>query len=147
MIGATVRPQYVQSCISYFLTQLVKVFATVGTEEKANYLVEKFGIPRNHIFHSRNTSFHDDLMRERGGRGADIVLNSLSGELLHASWRCVAEFGKMIELGKRDLAGFGKLDMEVFLPNRSYCCVDIGHCIRERPVQVGRYVRLACESP
>ncbi len=30
----------------------------------------------------------------------DLALNSLSGELLHATWRCVAVFGKMIEIGR-----------------------------------------------
>ncbi len=77
-------------------------------------------------------------MRETEGRGVDIVLNSLSGELLHASWKCVAEFGKLVELGKRDLVGFGKLDMEPFLANRSYCCVDLAHSMRVRPESVGR---------
>ena len=114
-----------------------EIFATVGSEEKKQYLVEYLGILPSHIFKSRDDSFLDDLMHETGGRGVDVVLNSLSGELLHASWKCVAEFGTMIELGKRDLAGYGKLDMEVFLPNRSYCCVDIGHWIRDRPVQIG----------
>ena len=115
-----------------------KIFTTVGSEPKVQYLMEKFNIPRNRIFHSRNDSFRNDVKRETRGRGVDVVLNSLSGELLHASWKCVAEFGTMIELGKRDLAGFGKLDLEVFLPNRSFCCVDIGHAIREKPVHVGR---------
>ena len=77
-------------------------------------------------------------MRETKGLGADLVLNSLSGDLLHASWRCVAKFGKLVELGKRDLAGFGKLDLETFLLNRSYCCVDLAHMIKERPEAVGR---------
>jgi NADPH:quinone reductase-like Zn-dependent oxidoreductase len=103
-------------------------------------LINTFGIPRNHIFNSRNDSFVPDLMRETGGRGVDVVLNSLSGELLHASWKCVAEFGKLVELGKRDLAGFGKLNMETFLKNRSYCCVDIAHAIQERPEKMGRWV-------
>ena len=79
-------------------------------------------------------------MFETGGRGVDVVLNSLSGDLLHASWKCVAEFGKLIELGKRDLMAFGKLDLQHFLPNRSYSCVDLAHMIRERPKAVGRYV-------
>ena len=48
-------------------------------------------------------------------KGIDLVLNSLSGDLLHPSWHCVAEFGKFIEVGKRDLLGRGQLDMEVFL--------------------------------
>ena len=76
-------------------------------------------------------------MRETQGRGVDIVLNSVSGELLHASWNCVAEFGKMIELGKRDILGYGNLEMRNFLENRSYCCVDITHLGQKKPHRAG----------
>lgn len=44
----------------------------------------------------------------------DVELNPLSGELLHASWNCVAEFVKLIELGKRDLVGFRNSTWECF---------------------------------
>jgi NADPH:quinone reductase-like Zn-dependent oxidoreductase len=46
--------------------------------------------------------FVPGVMRETEGKGVDIVLNSLSGALLCESWKCVAKFGKMIEIGKRD---------------------------------------------
>ncbi|KAF2179542.1 hypothetical protein K469DRAFT_693922 [Zopfia rhizophila CBS 207.26] len=69
-------------------------------------------------------------------QSVDIVLNSLSGELLHASWECVAEFRKLVEPGKRDLVGFGKLDLEPFLLNRSYCYVDLAHAMAVRPASV-----------
>ena len=81
-------------------------------------------------------------MAQTGGRGADLVLNSLSGDLLHASWKCVAKFGKMIELGNRDLMEHGQLDMQTFLANRSYCCVDIAHLVRNRPKQMAEYANL-----
>ncbi|KAF5019294.1 hypothetical protein F66182_8712 [Fusarium sp. NRRL 66182] len=99
-----------------------QIYATVGNETKARYLVDTFGLSRNCIFNSRDASFVEGLMRETNGRGVDLCLNSLSGELLHATWRCVAEFGKLVEIGKRDFLGHGKLDMDVFLASRSYCC-------------------------
>ncbi|KAI0468004.1 fatty acid synthase S-acetyltransferase [Xylaria cf. heliscus] len=102
-----------------------KIYATVGNEEKTQFLMDNFRIPRNHIFNSRDESFATELMRETAGEGVDLVLNSLSGELLHASWACVAQFGKMIEIGKRDLLGGGKIDMRHFLENRTYSCVDM----------------------
>ena len=113
-----------------------KVYTTVGNDEKVKHLMNNLQLPRNHIFSSRDTSFLADLMHETKGRGVDLVLNSLSGELLHASWKCVAEFGKLVELGKRDIVGFGKLEMDIFEANRSYCCVDIAHLVRDRPEQM-----------
>jgi NADPH:quinone reductase-like Zn-dependent oxidoreductase len=109
-----------------------EIYCTVGNQEKVEYLISTFNIPRSRIFNSRNTSFLADLQRETEGRGVDLVLNSLSGELLHASWQCVAEFGKMVEIGKRDLIGHGRLAMQPFLDNRSYCCVDLGHILLKK---------------
>lgn len=107
-----------------------EIYTTVGTSEKVNYLTDTVKIPADHIFDSRSASFLQGVLRKTNGRGVDLVLNSLSGELLHASWKCVAKFGKMVEIGKRDFMGHGKLDMDGFLGNRSFIGVDlsvIGH--------------------
>ena len=64
-------------------------------------------------------------MRATAGRGVDLVLNSLSGDLLHASWMCVAEFGTMVEIGKRDFQRRAKLAMEPFEENRTFVGFDI----------------------
>ncbi|KAH0524470.1 hypothetical protein TsFJ059_006974 [Trichoderma semiorbis] len=109
------------------------IYATVGNAEKAQYLTENFGISRERIFNSRDGSFYDDLMAVTNGRGADLVLNSLSGELLHTSWKCVAPFGKMLEIGKRDFIGRGQLGMEVFESNRSFHGIDMSQMAVERP--------------
>ncbi|KAI1328458.1 acyl transferase domain-containing protein [Xylariaceae sp. FL0255] len=107
-----------------------EIFATVGTEEKISFLVDHYQITRDRIFDSRSDSFVAGVMRETGNLGVDLVLNSLSGDLLHTSWQCVAEFGTMIELGKRDLLNHGKLDMRPFLDNRTYSCVGIDHLLK-----------------
>ena len=117
-----------------------EIYATVGNDEKVDYLMKTFNLPRNRIFNSRNISFVEGLMRETQGKGVDLALNSLSGELLHSTWRCVADFGRMVEIGKRDLLGAGKLDMDVFLANRSYCCVDLGQICSEKPSLCKEYV-------
>lgn len=115
-----------------------EIFVTVSTEEKVEYLVSIMRLPRNRIFSSRNTSFASRVMQETQGRGVDLALNSLSGELLHQTWRCIAEFGMMVEIGKRDLIGAGKLDMDVFLANRSYCCVDLDQMCAQKPLVINR---------
>jgi NADPH:quinone reductase-like Zn-dependent oxidoreductase len=71
-------------------------------------------------------------MSKTNGQGVDLALNSLSGELLHATWKCIAPFGKMVEIGKRDLIGSGKLDMSIFEDNRTYSCVDLDQLCFQR---------------
>lgn len=114
------------------------VYATVSNNEKAEFLVENFGLKRDQIFSSRDTSFANDIKIATGGNGVDLVLNSLSGELLHASWRCVAEFGKMVEIGKKDLTGAAKLDMDGFLRNRTYCYADLERVMAVKPLVLSR---------
>lgn len=101
------------------------IYCTVGSEEKAKFLVEDFGIPRHRIFHSRDVSFRDDLLAATDGVGVDCVLNSVSGELLHATWECVASSGCMVEIGKRDMIGRAQLALDKFEDNRTFFGIDV----------------------
>ncbi|KAI1770343.1 hypothetical protein F4818DRAFT_455735 [Hypoxylon cercidicola] len=121
-----------------------EIYATVGSEKKVQYLVKNYGIPRSHIFNSRDSSFVEGVMRETAGRGVDVVLNSLSGELLHESWLCVAKFGIMVELGLRDSKGSGRLNMLPFSENRSYHGVNLSE-FRERPKWLRRLLNTFVE--
>jgi NADPH:quinone reductase-like Zn-dependent oxidoreductase len=115
-----------------------KIYATVSSEEKRKFLIEDLGIPSENIFDSRSTTFAGEVMSKTGGKGVDVALNSLSGELLHATWSCIAKWGTMVEIGKRDLLGSAKLDMKPFSDNRNYCCVDIDQMAKERPRLIER---------
>ncbi|OQE88936.1 hypothetical protein PENNAL_c0015G05170 [Penicillium nalgiovense] len=103
------------------------VFVTVGTADKREYLAKNFGIPENRMFNSRNISFAADIRRETGGRGVDVILNSLIGELLDESWRLTADGGIMVEIGKRDIVDRNTLAMEPFDRNCSFRAVDLSY--------------------
>jgi NADPH:quinone reductase-like Zn-dependent oxidoreductase len=104
----------------------------VGNSTKVEYLVDTFGIARDHIFNSRDASFLHNIKAATNGRGVDVVLNSLSGELLHASWDCVAEFGTHLEIGKRDFIGHASLSMNLFQQNRRFVGIDYSQICNER---------------
>ncbi|KAI0141208.1 hypothetical protein GGR57DRAFT_420343 [Xylariaceae sp. FL1272] len=101
------------------------VYCTVGSPVKRRFLQEELGIPISHIFNSRDESFVDGLMRITEGRGVDVVVNSLVGDLLHASWGCIAELGRFVEVGKRDIADAGNLNMHMFLRNATFTAFDL----------------------
>ncbi|KAL3473204.1 beta-ketoacyl synthase [Aspergillus californicus] len=109
-----------------------KIYCTVGSDAKVEYLVQ-MGIPRERIFHSRDKTFLRDVLAATEGQGVDVVLNSLSGELLHTSWQCVAEFGTLVELGKHEFIGKGYLAMEAFRSNRTFTGVDLALLSERRP--------------
>lgn len=101
------------------------IYATVGSDVKRQYLIEQFGIPDSHIFSSRDLSFAEGIRSSTGGRGVDVVVSSLVGDLMHASWECIGQFGRFVEVGKRELLDAGRLGMEVFLRNATFTAFDL----------------------
>ncbi|KAJ0299111.1 hypothetical protein COL516b_009363 [Colletotrichum fioriniae] len=102
-----------------------EVFATVGTEAKRDFVMKRFGIPQDHIFSSRDTSFGTALMAATDGKGVDVVLNSLAGPLLKETWNCMARFGRFIEIGKTDIEAAKNLDMSPFRRAATFAAVDL----------------------
>ena len=102
-----------------------EVFATVGFLSKKQLLMDVYGIPEDHIFYSRDTSFAKGIQRMTRGNGVDVVLNSLSGDGLVASWECIAPFGRFVEIGRRDIDSRGSLPMYPFIRNASFSGVDL----------------------
>ncbi|KAI9742768.1 MAG: hypothetical protein M1818_003497 [Claussenomyces sp. TS43310] len=104
-----------------------QIYCTVGTDEKRKFLMEILGIPSQHIFNSRNITFASEIMAITDGKGVDVCLNSLTGELLDESWRCIADGGHMVEIGKKDVLDRNWLTMEPFNRNASFHGVDMSH--------------------
>ena len=125
------------------LAQLIgaKVFVTAGSPAKADFLEKSFGLPRSHIFNSRNLDFGRKIMSLTEGKGVDVIVNSLTGDSLRESWRCLAMFGRFIELGRRDALENGKLDMSVFERSTSYTSVTLTQIRDHRPQFVGGFLK------
>ncbi|KAH6857080.1 hypothetical protein B0I37DRAFT_301053 [Chaetomium sp. MPI-CAGE-AT-0009] len=118
-----------------------EVFVTVGTDEKRRFVMEHYGIPADHIFSSRDTAFAEGIMDMTGGKGVDVVLNSLAGSLLQESFNCLAPFGRFVELGKRDFELNNSLAMEAFTRAVSFSSVDIITLGERKPMQANRILK------
>ncbi len=108
----------------------VKVIATAGTREKRDYL-RQMGV--EHVFDSRSLDFYNDVMEVTEGGGVDIVINSLTGRFIAQSIKCLAPFGRFIELGKSDIYRNSKLGMERLGENISYFVVDVDRLAAQKP--------------
>ncbi|KAI1357546.1 hypothetical protein F5Y08DRAFT_352231 [Xylaria arbuscula] len=106
-----------------------EVFATVGLESKKKLLINEYELEEDHIFYSRDTSFARGVKQATNDYGVDVVLNSLPGERLRASWECIAPYGRFIELGKADIIANATLPMPCFAMNASFRCVDLAHLV------------------
>ncbi|MEC3981058.1 SDR family NAD(P)-dependent oxidoreductase [Amycolatopsis sp. H20-H5] len=83
------------------------VFAT-ASEGKWDTL-RSLGIADDHLASSRTTGFEARFLEVTGGRGVDLVLNSLAGEFVDASLRVLAPGGRFLELGKTDIRDAAEL--------------------------------------
>jgi NADPH:quinone reductase-like Zn-dependent oxidoreductase/NAD(P)-dependent dehydrogenase (short-subunit alcohol dehydrogenase family) len=97
-----------------------KVFLTLDLAEQTTFMHETYGIPRSHIFSSRTLDFSNGIRRLTEGRGVDVVVNSLVGEVARESWECLAPFGRFIDTG--EIASATKLPVR---KSRMFVSVDI----------------------
>ena len=107
-----------------------EIFTTAGSEAKRDYLRGR-GIQQ--VMNSRTLNFAADVLAATGGRGVDVVLNSVSGAAIDKSLECLAPFGRFIEIGKRDLAQDKPIGLKSLYYNNSYSVVDLAAVASERP--------------
>lgn len=116
-----------------------RVIATAGSPWKRD-VVRSLGV--EHVLDSRSTTFASEVLRLTDGRGADVVLNSLSGDMVAASFRALAANGRFIEIGKRDIRS--PADVAVQAPSARYHVVDWGETEVREPALIGdMFARLA----
>ncbi|XP_061709202.1 fatty acid synthase-like isoform X2 [Cydia pomonella] len=107
-----------QAAIAIALHAGCTVFTTVGTPDNRGFLLERFPqLLDANVGQSRNCSFEQLVRLRTHGRGVDVVLNSLAGDKLQASLRCLAEGGRFLEIGKVDLSANMPFGMSVLLKN------------------------------
>lgn len=117
-----------------------EVFVTVGTPEKRELMIHRYGIPEDHIFSSRDTSFAAGVLGATRGRGIDVVLNSLSGSLLQESFNVLSPFGHLVEIGQRDLEANNYLAMRPFSRHTSFSAFSLLALAQHNPSQVHRAI-------
>ncbi|GAB2489759.1 type I polyketide synthase [Nocardiopsis aegyptia] len=84
------------------------VFGTASPHKWAG--LSAYGLTEDRLASSRDLGFEERLREANGGRGMDVVLNSLSGEFVDASLRLLRSpgdgdgpGGRFVEMGKTDI--------------------------------------------
>lgn len=111
-----------------------EIYATAGSEEKRTYL-KSIGVVN--VYNSRTVDFFDEILKDTDGKGVDVVLNSLVGEAMYKSLQLLNNFGRFIEIGKKDIFENSKIGMEVFRKSLSYFMVDAEKLLFEKPELLG----------
>ena len=126
------------------------VLATAGSDEK-RALLREMGVA--HVMDSRTLDFAEETLRFTGGRGVDVVLNSLAGSFQQKSLAVCAPHGRFIEIGKRDLFENRPLPLSVFQRSLAFFAFDLPSVMAARGAEsaghaeVFRLVRAADFRP
>ena len=94
-----------------------EVLATAGSPAK-RALLGTLGV--QHVIDSRRADFTGAVMELTGRRGVDVVLNSLAAEAIPMGLSCLAEFGRFIEIGKRDIYQNARIPLWPLRRNASF---------------------------
>jgi NADPH:quinone reductase-like Zn-dependent oxidoreductase len=97
-----------------------EIYATAGTSEKRTFLL-KHGVKQ--AFDSRSLSFAEEL--QTANIGMDVILNTLSGELMTESVKLLRPFGRFIHIDKKDVSADSMLPMSLFINGISFQFLDI----------------------
>ena len=100
----------------------------------------EYGLPAERILYSRGTSFKSGILKATNGRGVDVILNSLTGDAMRASWECLDKFGRFIDIGKRDQGNKTRVELSHFDNNATLLSVDLLVVAAERPAVIKRIV-------
>jgi polyketide synthase 5 len=122
-----------QAAIAIARAAGAEIFATAGSEDRRS-LLREWGI--EHIYDSRSIDFADQIRKDTGGYGVDIVLNSLAGAAQRAGIELLAFGGRFVEIGKRDIYGDTRMGLFPFRRNLSFYALDLGLLSVSHPDEV-----------
>ncbi|WP_394121528.1 zinc-binding alcohol dehydrogenase family protein [Planococcus donghaensis] len=87
-----------------------KIIGTVGSDEKVAK-AKSFGA--DEVINYRSTNFVEKVNELTGGKGADVILDTVAGENFERSLKCLAQFGRIVSFGHANdgsIPGIAKTD-------------------------------------
>ncbi|UMB72305.1 sulfolipid-1 biosynthesis phthioceranic/hydroxyphthioceranic acid synthase [Mycobacterium paraterrae] len=124
-----------QAAIAIARAAGAEIFATAGSPQR-RALLKSMGI--EHVYDSRSTDFAELIRRDTDGYGVDIVLNSLTAAAQRAGFELLADGGRFVEIGKRDVYANARLGLYPFRRNLTFHYVDLALMSETHPQRIGQ---------
>lgn len=126
------------AALHYARDRGASVIATAGSADKRDLLM---ALGAAAALDSRSLDFAERVLHLTDGRGANVILNCLTGHALTTSLACLAPFGRFIELGKRDFLENSRIALASLAGNRSFTAVDADALLAGRPAVAERLLK------
>ncbi|MEZ4737572.1 MAG: SDR family NAD(P)-dependent oxidoreductase [Caldilineaceae bacterium] len=106
----------------------VQIAQAIGAEIIATASPGKWDFLRQqgitHVFNSRTLDFAAEVRQLTGGRGVDVIFNSLNGDFIEHSLAVLAQHGRFVEIGK--IGVWSREQMAEQRPDVAYYPYDLG---------------------
>ncbi len=107
-----------------------KIIGTVGSEKKASYALDAGA---DHVICYEKENFAERVNELTGGKGVNIILDSIAGRVSEQSLGCLANYGRLVHFGNSSgKVGIFKTN-EVHASCRSILGFSLGTTRKERP--------------
>ena len=131
------------SCTGLMAIQLAKragvqIVATVGSQEKVNYL-RRLGLEKVFNYHSRDVMA--ELVGALPGGRVNVILNLLTGPIRDQSLSLLAPEGRFLDLAVAGLKAVAPPDLSVLVDNQGYFGIDCRRLSLRQPSYVSRSLR------
>ncbi|WP_280404818.1 type I polyketide synthase [Nocardia brasiliensis] len=120
-----------------------RIIGTASTDERRRHILD---LGADHAVNSRSLDFVDDVLALTGGVGAAVVLSSAPGEILRQNFTAVAEFGRIVEVGKADIYTGGLLELANFDKNVAYYSMDLDRLVAVHPQRLAGLLQRVYEQ-
>lgn len=94
-----------------------EVFASASTEEKLEAL-RQMGV--NHLINHQKENVVTEILHRTGGRGVDIVINTIAGPSIQQGLNVLAPEGRYVEIAVFGLQTSGGLDLSRLVDNQTF---------------------------
>ncbi|EAL62086.1 hypothetical protein DDB_G0290703 [Dictyostelium discoideum AX4] len=109
------------------------IFLTVGSKDKEEYLINKYGSLITAIYSSRNKDYVYEIKNklielgvvEQHQQGVDLILNTLSSEYMDSNFQCLNLSGRIVDLSITHLTPNDYMTNNHYKFNMNYGNVDI----------------------
>lgn len=107
-----------------------QIIATAGSDEKTTFAE---GLGAHHVINYRHEDFVKRVHTLTDGRGADLILDSIGGEVSTKNVACLSDFGRLVVFGQASgVPGHVETD-RLYKQNKRVLGYSSGHLRKTRP--------------
>jgi NADPH:quinone reductase-like Zn-dependent oxidoreductase/NADP-dependent 3-hydroxy acid dehydrogenase YdfG len=126
-----------QAAIAIAQYKGAEIFITVDSQMHKEAVMADFEISEDHIFVYHSLNFVASINHQTGGKGVDVVITTLSGEALSATWDYVTLFGRVVTIRTTEMLESEAVDIKMLMSkNITLSSNNVIHLVRHAPQKV-----------